>query len=133
MISIYEVSIVLYFLKLLTVTYTKKNTLRLNRSLVDCTFRLCRSETGSGVEIAVVSLVGTDPFTSTLFILTFESSSPGNVDNLFVKHDSSKCTEHSEAYLLGSWKSWRCLWTNFTHFLLKTGSDGNWCIVIPGL
>ena len=105
---------------------------KLRRSL-NFTFHLFLSvRNSSAFGGNIMSLVGTEPFMSTL--LTFEAAIPSRIDRLRVKQLSSKWAEHKDAYrFTGSPKSTRCFCTKRTHCALTTGSVGNWCIVIPSV
>ena len=65
-------------------------------------------------------------------MISFLSPGPSLVGRL--SKMCSKCAEYSEAYFdVESLKSCRCLRTNWTHFALTAGSEGNWYIRIPGV
>ena len=68
--------------------------LRRSLNITFCLFLFVRNSSALGGN--TVSLVGTEPFISTL--LTFEAAIPSRIDRLRVKQLSSKWAEHKDAY-----------------------------------
>ena len=102
-----------------------------NHERLTCRFSLSvKTCGGSGTK---ESLVGMEPLIK--FLFSFIPSIPSSEDaRLFSKQLCSKCAELSDVYFpIGSLKSTRCRWTNFTHFALTVGSDGKRCMEIPGV
>ena len=99
-----------------------------NHERLTCCFSLSvKTCGGSGTK---EFFLGMEPLIKFLF-----SFIPSSEDaRLFSKQLCSKCAKHSDVYFpIGSLKSTRCRWTNFTHFALTVGSDGKRCMEIPGV